>query len=163
MNVPSSSEVLIRPATSTDAKNLAEIQRSAVLNSFPGHYDQKIIAAFLSLINTSRFAIAPDQPARLVAEWNGLVIGYGSFWPTGKIAGIYVSAQHQRLGIGRKLLQAIEAKSREDRLPILSLEATLPAVEFYVFLGFKRRKVVEHLLTITPLMSMRVVEMEKRL
>jgi ribosomal protein S18 acetylase RimI-like enzyme len=133
------------------------------LNSFPGYYDQKIIAAFLSLINTSRFAIAPDQPDRLVAEWNGLAIGDGSVRPTGKIGGIYVSARHQRLGIGRKLLQAIEAKSREDRLASLSLEATLPAVEFYVSLGFKRRKMVEHLLTITPLVSMCVVEMVKQL
>ncbi|KSV75887.1 hypothetical protein N185_15695 [Sinorhizobium sp. GW3] len=163
MSVTPLPDLSLRPATSSDAKILVDIQRSAVLKSFSQYYDQTTISAFLSLITTSRFALAPDQPSRLLVERDGVPVGYGAFWPTGKIDGIYVSAQHQRLGIGRRLVQAIEAKAREDRLSSISVEATLPAIDFYASLGFTRCREVERLLAITPLMSMRIVVMEKQL
>lgn len=72
----------------------------------------------------------------VVAEEAGRPIGFAELEPDGHIDRVYVSADHQRLGIGQQLLAAILTEARRIGLPRLFLEASITARPFFETQGF---------------------------
>jgi putative acetyltransferase len=75
-----------------------------------------------------QFTVVAEQPDRLV--------GFAELEPNGHIDRVYVSADHQRQGIGRKLLRALLAEARRQNLPRLFVEASITARPFFEAHGF---------------------------
>jgi DNA-binding MarR family transcriptional regulator/GNAT superfamily N-acetyltransferase len=68
--------------------------------------------------------LTPPAGYFLVASLNGLAIGCGGLWchaDHGEIKRMWVAPEHRRLGVGRRILQHIEALARERGLPLIRL------------------------------------------
>ena len=72
----------------------------------------------------------------LVAEEAGRPVGFAELEPDGHIDRVYVSADHQRRGIGRQLLAAVVAEARRVGLARLYTEASITARPFFESQGF---------------------------
>ena len=71
-----------------------------------------------------------------VAEEDGRPVGFAELEPNGHIDRVYVSADHQRRGIGRQLLAALVAEARRVGLGRLFTEASITARPFFDAQGF---------------------------
>jgi putative acetyltransferase len=71
-----------------------------------------------------------------VAEEAGLPVGFAELEMDGHIDRVYVSANHQRRGIGRQLLAALETEARRVGLARLYTEASITARPFFEAQGF---------------------------
>ena len=71
-----------------------------------------------------------------VAEEAGHPVGFAELETDGHIDRVYVSADHQRRGIGRQLLAAVVAEARWLGLARLFTEASITARPFFEAQGF---------------------------
>jgi putative acetyltransferase len=71
-----------------------------------------------------------------VAEEAGRPVGFAELEPDGQIDRVYVSADHQRRGIGEELLAALIAEARRAGLVRLFTEASITARPFFEAQGF---------------------------
>ncbi len=91
--------------------------------------------------NLAAWERQPDQCVHLVAEREGRIVGVvlvKDFW---NLCSLFVSLDHQRQGIGRRLVQEAIALCRSQAAePAILLNAAPNAIDFYRALGFKRRR-----------------------
>src|SRR5262245_46756391 len=71
-----------------------------------------------------------------VAEEAGRPVGFAELEADGHIDRVYVSADHQRRGIGRQLLAAVVAEARRVGIARLFTEASITARPFFEAQGF---------------------------
>ena len=71
-----------------------------------------------------------------VAESGGQVVGFAELEADGHIDRFYVSADHQRLGVGRALLDALAREARRLGVRRLFTEASITARPFFESQGF---------------------------
>jgi putative acetyltransferase len=71
-----------------------------------------------------------------VAEEAGCPVGFAELEPNGHIDRVYVSADHQRQGIGRQLLATVVNEARRVGLARLFTEASITARPFFEAQGF---------------------------
>src|SRR5207248_3280421 len=72
----------------------------------------------------------------VVAEETGRPVGFAELESDGHIGRVYVSADHQRRGIGRSLLEAAVAEARRLGIVRLYSEVSITARPFFEALGF---------------------------
>ncbi len=72
----------------------------------------------------------------VVAEEAGRPVGFGELEADGHIDRVYVSADHQRQGVGRAVLAALVAEGRRKGLARLFTEASITARPFFEAHGF---------------------------
>lgn len=91
-----------------------------------------------------------------------IIVGFGAaVWEKGELRACYVSADVGRQGIGRKIVEAIEAQARHKGLTYLLLDSFLTAEHFYGALGYKLVERGQHKLRSG--LSMPCVKMRKEL
>ncbi len=78
-----------------------------------------------------RFVVVAEEPPR--------PIGFAELEPDGHIDRVYVSADHQRRGVARALLEALETEARRQGLGRLFVEASITARPFFESRGFTVR------------------------
>ena len=129
--------VTLRPYRPDDAPALLALFRDTIRRVNSRDYSPAQVAAWASDdIDTGtwfgRFAgrFVP------VAEEAGRPVGFAELEPDGHIDRVYVSADHQRRGIGRQLLAAIVAEARRVGLARLFTEASITARPFFEAQGF---------------------------
>jgi putative acetyltransferase len=71
-----------------------------------------------------------------VAEAEGRPVGFADLEPDGHIDRFYVSADHQRRGVGRAMLAALVAEARRSGVARLFTEASITARPFFESQGF---------------------------
>jgi putative acetyltransferase len=71
-----------------------------------------------------------------VAEEAGCPVGFAELEPNGHVDRVYVSADHQRRGIGGQMLTAVVAEARRVGLARLFTEASITARPFFEAQGF---------------------------
>lgn len=72
----------------------------------------------------------------VVAEESGQPAGFAELEPDGRVDRFYVSADHQRVGVGAMMMEALTAEARRVGLSRLSVEASLTALPFFEAQGF---------------------------
>lgn len=72
----------------------------------------------------------------LVAESNGRIVGFTDLETDGHIDRFYVSADCQRKGVGKSLLNQLIVEARRRNLPRLFTEASITARPFFERQGF---------------------------
>jgi len=73
----------------------------------------------------------------VVAEEDGLVVGYGQLEANGHIDHFYVHDRHQRKGVGSRLHAAIETEARRLNCARLFTEASITARPFFERMGHR--------------------------
>lgn len=129
--------ITVRPALPADIATLWALRSVAVRVSCAAHYAPEQIAAWTA-------APVPDAYGAMLAAGSGVVAMYGD-----AIAGyamldadkqevdaVFVDPARAGLGIGKRLLAALERLARERGIARLHLSASLNAVAFYRTAGF---------------------------
>ena len=129
--------IALRPAHLGDIAVLWELRTRAVAHGCAAHYAPEVLAVWLA-------SPAPPALGRHIAQGGGIVameddaiLGYAVLDPlTGEVDAVFVEPGAQGRGVGRMLLDAIEAAARGAGYLRLFLSASLNARPFYRAAGF---------------------------
>ena len=129
--------VSIRPYEPADASALLALFRDTIRRVNSRDYSPEQIAAWASddihpIAWASRFA----NRYAIVAEIDGRLAGFTELEPDGDIDRFYVSADYQRLGVGKALLDALVLEARRTGIPRLNAEVSITARPFFASQGF---------------------------
>lgn len=129
--------IKLRPYQPGDAPCLLTLFRDTIQRVNSRDYNERQIRAWAS-DDIDPVAWANRFAGRfvVVAELAAGVAGFAELEPDGHIDRVYVSAGHQGLGVGRKLLEAILAEAQRSALPRLFVEASITARPFFESQGF---------------------------
>lgn len=129
--------IILRPFQPTDAPALLALFRDTIRRINCRDYSPMQIAAWASDdIDTHSWFGRFNGRFVPVAEEAGRPVGFAELEPNGHIDRVYVSADHQRRGIGRQLFTAILAEAQRLGLPRLFTEASITARPFFEAHGF---------------------------
>ena len=130
--------ITLRPFRLADAVGLLELFRVTIQRVNAVDYSPDQIRAWasdqISLADwTHRFA----GRFTIVAELDGVVVGFTDMETDGHIDRFFVSSSHQRCGIGRSLLSALVDEAHRIGLVKLFTEASITALPFFEAHGFR--------------------------
>lgn len=130
--------MLIRQAVASDVEAIMVIHVAAIRETCSSAYEPEEIAAWASGgMNPERYLPGISQGRVLVAVEESAVLAFSEFdATTGEVLGMFVAPAHLRRGIGRLLLQTVEATAVQRGVTRLQLQSTLNAIEFYRANGF---------------------------
>jgi N-acetylglutamate synthase-like GNAT family acetyltransferase len=128
----------IRKAQQEDKESIWRVHLKAIKETCISHYSREVIRLWAERLQPAKYEDAIDHNEFLVAEENEAVIGFGELnQADGEIAGLYVSPDVGRRGVGQRLLDALEERASAFGLDCLYLTSSLNAVSFYERAGFK--------------------------
>jgi GNAT superfamily N-acetyltransferase len=129
--------MFIRAAVSSDVEEIAAVHADAIRAICGPMYEPSQIDAWLSGKTKDGYLRAIAQHLFFVAFIREEIVGFSELNPeTGDVHAVYVRPDHLRRGIGRRLLQTLEAHALQRSLKSLHLHATLNAILFYQSHGF---------------------------
>jgi putative acetyltransferase len=129
--------VTLRPYRPDDAPALLALFRDTIRRVNSRDYSPAQVAAWASDdIDTARWFGRFEGRFVPVAEEGGRPVGFAELEADGHIDRVYVSADHQGRGIGRKLLDAVTAEARRVGLARLFTEVSITARPFFEAQGF---------------------------
>lgn len=135
------SDITIREAVPADCKRMCEINRTALGYDYPEN----------KTLDRLEFILKRPSDIVFVAEYMGDIAGYvhGADYECTyceslkNVISIAVDEKYRGLGIGRKLLEAVERWAKEDRYEGVRLTsgfARMEAHKFYLQCGYHVRK-----------------------
>ncbi|HEX8198940.1 MAG TPA: GNAT family N-acetyltransferase [Isosphaeraceae bacterium] len=129
--------VRLRPYQPDDAPVLLALFRDSIRRISSRDYEPQQIRAWASdNIDPASWSGRFAGRFAVVAEEAGRPVGFAELEDDGHIDRVYVSADHQRRGIARRLLAAVVAEARRRGLARLSVEASITARPFFEAQGF---------------------------
>jgi putative acetyltransferase len=129
--------VTLRPYRPDDAPALLALFRDTIRRVNSRDYSPAQVAAWASDdIDTVAWFGRFSGRFVPVAEEAGRPVGFAELETNGHIDRVYVSADHQRQGVGRQLLAAVVAEARRVGLGRLFTEASITARPFFEAQGF---------------------------
>ena len=129
--------ITLRPYRPADAPALLALFRDTIRRVNSRDYSPAQIAAWASDdIDTAGWFERFTGRFVPVAEEDGRPVGFAELEPDGHIDRVYVSADHQRRGIGQLLLAAVVAEAQRVGLTRLFTEASITARSFFESQGF---------------------------
>ena len=159
--------IRVRPALEQDAAALSRIHFEAVHRTAAPFYPPDVIDTWSIAPNETRVgqfrqAIAGNDELFLVAERNGVVVGFGSIVPSAaELRSVYVHPDLGRSGVGAAILQRLERWAIEKGVSELHMDASLNAEAFYSRHGYEIVERSSHQLGRGPRMA--CVRMRKSL
>ncbi len=127
----------IRKATIDDAPASFAVRRAAILAQCGDHYPMEDLVTWTSGAMSTAFAQRVAGHFHVAVVENE-VVGTGMLdLTTAKIDAIFVLPGYMGQGVGRALMDHLEAIARDAGLAQIELEATLNAAPFYRKLGFE--------------------------
>lgn len=128
----------VRPAVEADCPDIYRVHVAAVRGLPPGTEGKDGIEKWLATREPACYAEAMQEEQTLVVEQGGEIVGWGAL-SAGKeqITNVFVDPAHQRCGIGREIIAALEAAARRAGLARVALQATGTAIDFYRAVGYE--------------------------
>lgn len=124
-------------ATGADLDALWDLRTRAVRISCATHYPSAVIAAWSAAAPPPSLAQLTLAGSVLLMRRGERLAGFGALdLETGEVDALFVEPDCQGGGIGRTLLDALEAMAREAGLARLFLSASLNGMPFYRRAGF---------------------------
>jgi putative acetyltransferase len=133
----SMSKLKIREYSSEDFEECREVIEKST-SSIENEYSSEDLEHLEEVIPDMVTGFAEKDDFKFyVAKKENELVGVAGFHPKGEIAGIFIHPDHQREGIGRKLMQKIDKKAEKEGVEEIEVSASLTAKEFYEKLGFE--------------------------
>lgn len=141
------SDVLLRPATLSDAEGIGRVHCLAWRETYTGLLPDAMMTR-LSVERSTAIFRREGCRNMLVALWNGEIVGFCGYgaWRgestvpnLGEIVGLYVLQKAQGQGIGTRLMQAALDALREkgfSQTALWVLDSNAHAIGFYEHRGF---------------------------
>lgn len=137
----------VQPATLADLDDIRAVHTSAIQATCASSYSPEQVTAWLAHLTPERYRQTFDEGGQFVALQCGIVVGLGKLHlASATVNAVYVAPFAQGFGVGRTLLQTLEATAAEAGLRLLTLNATLNAESFYRAAGWLSDGLAEHLL-----------------
>jgi GNAT superfamily N-acetyltransferase len=144
--------LIIRPYLESDAQSvgvlIADTYSKFNLSEFRTEQQDEMLGPFLyarspEMPHRKGIAEAIQAPTVLVAEMDGIIVGVlrgGRKDRLGRtvLQSLFVSGNHHRQGIGRKLVEHFEQEYIAHGVTVFKLLATLYAVPFYLEMGYRK-------------------------
>ncbi|MEQ7919341.1 GNAT family N-acetyltransferase [Xanthomonas sp. WHRI 1810A] len=150
----------LKQATLADIPRLWALRTRAVKLTCATHYSPEQIDIWSASPAPESYTRLVVTHGALIAEERGQLYGYGVLdRQTGEVVAVFVEPGHDGNGIGRLLMQGIEAVANMEHFSRLYLFSSLNAADFYRAMGFVaiRDEAYEHPTGIT----LRSLYMEK--
>lgn len=129
--------IAIRPYLPEDAEATLRIFERAVSISALSRYTRGQVSAWLGgPRDLATWAADRARVATFVAERGGELAGFSDLAGDGYVDRLFVDPDHGRRGVGRALLQHVEAEARRLKIPILTTHASLVARPVFQASGF---------------------------
>ena len=110
-------------------------------------YSADQLSAWLAHLTPERYRQSFDEGGQVVALEDDVIVGFGKIHlASGTVNAVYVVPSAQGRGVGRILLQSLEATAAQAGILRLTLNATLNAVRFYLGAGWLSDGPTEHVL-----------------
>ncbi|WP_431484130.1 N-acetyltransferase family protein [Pseudomonas solani] len=129
-------EYLIRTATPEDAAAISQVVLLALAESNARDYPPAVIASVQANFGPEQVRGLLAAREVLVAEEAGCVIGTASL-DGDVVRTVFVAPGAQGLGVGRRLMEQVEALARERGVAVLKVPSSITAEGFYAGLGFQ--------------------------
>ncbi|MBB4821836.1 GNAT superfamily N-acetyltransferase [Pseudomonas alcaligenes] len=129
-------EYLIRTATPDDAAAISQVVLLALAESNARDYPPAVIASVQANFGPEQVRGLLAAREVLVAEEAGCVIGTASL-DGDVVRTVFVAPGAQGLGVGRRLMEQVEALARERGVALLKVPSSITAEGFYAGLGFQ--------------------------
>jgi GNAT superfamily N-acetyltransferase len=130
----------VRKATTDDADAACDVLRRSIRElCFIDHQnDERALSAWLENKTSENIRnwLTSSLNHGVVAVREGHVCGFAMIAKSGTVTLCYVVPEVQHLGVGRKMLQDLEAQALRWGLRSLNLESTLTAKPFYERNGY---------------------------
>lgn len=127
----------VRIFNKTDTKALIELFRETVHRVCCVDYSVEQLNAWApEFIDERVWENRFFKSYTLVAEENGLILGFATMEKNGNIDMFYVSAHRQGEGVGKILLKDLEKHAKDLKLDKLTSDVSLTARKFFQHSGF---------------------------
>ncbi len=128
---------LIRRATEADAVEICNVHTKSIREVCCFDYDRAVIDEWAGFRTPDQYLETMRKERRViwVAEFEGAVVGFSALAQNHVIA-VYIHPQYLRLGLGRKLYNALEQDALVWGFTELTVHSSYTALEFYRCLGF---------------------------
>ncbi|KAB8064975.1 GNAT family N-acetyltransferase [Janthinobacterium violaceinigrum] len=129
--------ITLRPALSDDIAALWALRTVAVRVSCATHYAPEQIGVWTASPVPDGYAAMLAAGGGIVAMQGGIIAGYAMLDANKQeVDAVFVDPARAGLGIGKRLLAALEQLARGRGIARLHLSASLNAVPFYAAAGF---------------------------
>jgi ribosomal protein S18 acetylase RimI-like enzyme len=133
--------ISIRPARFTEAARIAELWTRSIREvSSHAYEDTPELMDFWTANKTPetiRRLIGGLGTTMVVAELDGQLAGLAIMTNEGEITSCYVAPEAVRHGVGRRLMEHLEAEARDCGHDSVRLNSSLNAIGFYERLGYR--------------------------
>ena len=133
-------EFEIRPAVTADAVNACGVLRRSITQCCVADHreQQDVLQAWLGNKTPANVAswIASPSNYTLVALRGGELVGVALLTQAGKLSLCYLLPEAQHAGIGKALVQGLEARARAWDISVLRVYSTASARDFYARNGY---------------------------
>ncbi|GMU19721.1 MAG: hypothetical protein AMXMBFR12_09130 [Candidatus Babeliales bacterium] len=138
------STISIRPYQPSDFNTVVTLFKEAVATINIKHYTSEQIATWTT-INLERWQASLEKNITLVAEVDGIIVGFGDLRHEGYLDRLYVHKEYQARFIALKIFKALEQKARELGLEKITTDCSITAKIPAERMGFKviKEQVVE--------------------
>lgn len=121
-----------------DAEQIAQLFHETVREINIRNYSSNQVKAWApDDIHFRNWAKVCSERLTYVADDQGVIAGFGELELSGHIDCFYCHKNYQRMGVGRKIYCAIEAKAHELGIHRLYTEASITAKPFFLHMGFE--------------------------
>ncbi|MEX3857010.1 GNAT family N-acetyltransferase [Paraburkholderia sp. BR10923] len=121
----------IRKANRDDAFDAWDIRKTSVHAACAEHYPRAALSAWVDGSPGDKWVSVVERDFHVAVD-RGSVVGTGMLTlASGRVDAIFVRPSHMGRGIGRKMLDFLQALAAGHGLDAMRLDATLNAVPFY--------------------------------
>jgi len=126
---------IVRIFREADLMPLKSMIHRTIAVCYPGYYGAEAVRFFMNYHDEQ--AIRQDARAgcTVVLDRAGRAIGTGTLVGD-EIKRVFVDPMAQRQGVGRRIMQYLEARARSSGVATVRLDASLPSMAFYENLGY---------------------------
>jgi GNAT superfamily N-acetyltransferase len=126
----------IRKANCDDVLDAWDIRRTSVHAACARYYPKAALSGWVDGTPTDKWASVVERDFHVAVD-EGLVVGTGMLTvASGQVDAIFVRPSHMGRGVGREMLQHLEALAGNFALVAMRLDATLNAAPFYRHCGW---------------------------
>lgn len=128
---------IVRPANASDADEISKVVQKTIRISNAKDYSDAVIERLVANFATVAIQSLLKRRIVLVATQNEAIVGTASF-DGDEVRTVFVVPEKQGLGIGRLLMEAIEAGAFVEGTTVLQVNSSLTAKPFYARIGFSK-------------------------
>lgn len=132
-------KITLRTANSADIPAIGKMYAETVQNVNKADYSPEQIKVWsASGYESERWEKRIAEQYFILAEINGELAGFGSIDPGGYLDFMYVSKDHQRMGVAKTILDEIERKAAEQNSPHIYSHVSKTAFGFFEKYGYQK-------------------------